>query len=265
MDLIERLHGEGYDRIVILGHSLGSVIAYDIVTNAWIAMNRDHSSPHDTAFTASVAVERQIGEPTTAEDAQRLQHAAWNELRANTQPWRVTDLVTVGSPLTYADYLLAGSRAELDALKADRVLPACPPQPELEASSGHRRVTYDSGFVSPFRARPATFRTYHHAAPFAVTRWTNLYFKGGDIVGGPVAPLLGPWIRDVELAPPRRWVAHTLYWRKVKPPDAHLDALREALGLGVRPDLVTLLQRIPAYALNARGASPERAPGPLAW
>jgi hypothetical protein len=271
VDLIERLHGEGYDRIVILGHSLGSVIAYDIITNAWIAMNRDHCRPHDTTFTASVAVEKQIGQEVAVEDAQRLQHVAWNELRANTQPWRVTDLVTVGSPLTYADYLLAGSRAELDGLKRDRILPACPPQTELEASSGHHRVTYDRGFASPFRAKPGTFRTYHHGAPFAVTRWTNLYFKSGaggltgDIVGGPVAPLFGPWIRDVELAPPRPWLAHTLYWRKVEPPDAHLAELREALGLRARPELVTLLQRIPAYALSARGASPERAPGPLAW
>jgi hypothetical protein len=45
------------------------------------------------------------------------------------------------------------------------------------------------------------FRTYHHAAPFAVTRWTNLYFKSGvgglagDIVAGPVAPLFGPLAR----------------------------------------------------------------------
>jgi hypothetical protein len=271
VDLIERLHGEGYDRIVILGHSLGSVIAYDIITNAWIAMNRDHCSPHDAKFTASVEVEKHLGREIAVEDAQRLQHVAWSELRANTQPWRVTDLVTVGSPLTYADYLLAGSRAELDGFKRDRILPACPPQPELEASTGHLRVTYDRGFATPFRTKPGTFRTYHHAAPFAVTRWTNLYFKSGagalagDIVGGPVAPLFGPWIRDVELPLPRWWLAHTLYWRKIKPPDEHLAELREALDLRVRPDLVTLLQRIPAYALSARGASPDRAPGPLAW
>jgi hypothetical protein len=265
VDLIERLHGEGYDRIVILGHSLGSVIAYDIVTHAWIAMNRDHCRPHDTTFTASVAVERQIAQPIEVDHAQRLQHAAWQELRANTQPWRVTDLVTVGSPLTYADYLLASSRSELDGLKRDRVLPACPPVTELEVSSGHQRITYDSPFATPFRTTPGTFRTYHHAAPFAVTRWTNLYFTTGDLVGGPVAPLFGPWVRDVALTPPRRPLAHTLYWRRVKPPDAHLDALRDALGLRHRADLVTLLQRIPAYALSARGASPDRAPGPLAW
>lgn len=270
VDLIERLHGEGYERIVILGHSLGSVIAYDIVTNAWIAMNRDHGSPHDTTFTASVAVETQIGQAISVEDAQRLQHAAWEELRANTQPWRVTDLVTVGSPLTHADYLLAGSRDELDGWKRDRILPACPPQTELEAATGHLRVTYDTGFSSPFRIKPGTFRTYHHAAPFAVTRWTNLYFKSGagglagDIVGGPVAPLFGPWVRDTELAPPRRWLAHTLYWRRVKAPDEHLAALRDALDLRVRPDLVSLLQRMPAYALMPVARHPK-APGPSAW
>ena len=79
-----------------------------------------------------------------------------------------------------------------------------------------------------------------------------------------MGPLFGRWIRDVELAPPRRLLAHTLYWRRVRAPDAHIAALREALGLDVRPQLVTLQQRIPAYALRARGASPRRAPGPLA-
>jgi hypothetical protein len=268
--LIERLHREGYDRIVVLGHSLGSVIAYDVITNAWIAMNRDHRSPHDTTFTASVAVEKQIGHALTVEKAQRLQYLAWRELRMNTQPWRVTDLVTVGSPLTYADYLLASSRDQFDEWKRDRVLPACPPQTELEAATGHLRITYDCGFATPFRAKPGTFRIYHHAAPFAVTRWTNLYFRSGlgglagDIVGGPVAPLFGPWVRDAELTPPRRWLAHTLYWRKGKSSNEHIAALRKALDLRLRPDLVTQRERIPAYALTARGASPKRAPGPLA-
>jgi hypothetical protein len=43
-----------------------------------------------------------------------------------------------------------------------------------------------------------------------------------------------------------------LYWREVKPPDEHLAALRKALELRV-PDLVKLLQRIPAYALSPVG------------
>ena len=235
--LVQRLHEDGYDRIVILGHSLGSVIAYDIVKHSWIAMNIVHRRPHDTSFKAAVAVEKEITGTATAAEAQVLQHAAWRELRANTQPWLITDLVTVGSPLTYGDYLMADSRSEFEGLVADRVLPTCPPVAETEAKTGHRRVTYDRSYRSPFRRRQSTFRTFHHAAPFAVTRWTNLYFKAGwwglrgDLVGGPVAPMFGRWVRDVELRPPSWRLAHTCYWRRVKEPDEHLEQLRLALGL----------------------------------
>jgi hypothetical protein len=258
VQLVQRLHQDGYDRIVILAHSLGSVIAYDIVKHSWIAMNIAHRRPHDTSFKAAVALEKEVTGSATAADAQALQHAAWHELRANTQPWLVTDLVTVGSPLTYADYLMAEGRRDFDALAADRVLPTCPPVTETEARTGHRRVTYERSYASPFRPRESTFRTFHHAAPFAVTRWTNLYFKAGkggirgDIVGGPVAPMFGRWVRDVELRPPRWWLAHTFYWRRVKAPDEHLDALRLALGLRARADLESLLKRIPPYALVFR-------------
>ena len=156
VDLVKRLHRDGYDRIVILGHSLGSVIAYDIVTNAWIAMNTMHRRPHDATFTQAVALERRLTQSPGVDEAQGLQHAAWRESRANTQPWLVTDLVTVGSPLTYADYLMADGRASFAKLVADRVLPTCPPVTETEAKSGHVRVTYDRGYASPFRPKSST-------------------------------------------------------------------------------------------------------------
>ena len=258
VELVQRLHLDGYDRIVILGHSLGSVIAYDIVTNAWIAMNTEHRRPHDTSFKAAVTLEKQLSQPAAADEPQLLQHAAWGEMRANTQPWLVTDLVTVGSPLTYADYLMADDRDAFDRLVADRVLPACPPVTETEAKTGHLRVTYDRSYTAPFRRGRATFRAFHHAAPFAVTRWTNLYFRSGmwglagDVVGGPVAPMFGSWVRDVELPAPRRWLTHNCYWRRVKEPDEHLEQLRHALGLRTRSDTVSLLKAIPPYALVFR-------------
>lgn len=51
VSLIEKLHDSGrYDRIVLVGHSLGSVIAYDIVTHAWIRMHQEHRRPTGPAF-----------------------------------------------------------------------------------------------------------------------------------------------------------------------------------------------------------------------
>ena len=74
--LIERLHGQGYDRIVILGHSLGSVIAYDIITNAWIAMN-SRPAARTTRRSPRRSPSSSRSGKTTVENAQQRQYAAW--------------------------------------------------------------------------------------------------------------------------------------------------------------------------------------------
>jgi hypothetical protein len=59
----------------------------------------------------------------------------------------------------------------------------------------------------------------HHAAVFAPTRWTNLYFPchaifWGDLIGGPLVSAFGSAIRDVPVETKRRFglLSHTLYW-----------------------------------------------------
>ena len=255
VDLIKRLHDSSrYHRIVILGHSLGSVIAYDIVTFAWTEMNANHRRARAPSFKDVIKVERELTEED-ASTAQRLQHDAWNQQRINTQPWLVTDLVTVGSPLTHAEFLMSSGRQEFQDAKANRILPTCPPQSEIEEKSGHHRVTYDLPYRDVIDGRKKTFTAFNHGAPFAVTRWTNLYFKPerfgtkGDLIGGPVAPHFGPWVRDVELKSPTAGVAHTWYWRPTEGKDQHLEELRTALGLNVRDELWDQLRRMDAFAL----------------
>lgn len=255
VDLVERLHDSGrYDRIVIVGHSLGGVVAYDIIAAAWIRMHRRHGAPVSPSFTATRAVERAADGATDATTAQALQHAAWKEARRNTQPWLVTDLVTLGTPLTYASFLMADDDPHLQALKLDRVLPACPPVTQVEARSGHRRFSFEAAYRSRPDDLPRTFTFLHHGAPFATTRWTNLYFPvrwlglGGDAVGGPLAATFGGWVRDVAVSPPRAWLAHTLYWRRRSGgANAHLDELGAALGLNTGQELLELAAQIPAY------------------
>ena len=203
--LIERLHESGrYDRIVLLGHSLGSVIAYDIVTHAWTRHHGQHRRPGMASFKEVVALEKALATPIGAAAAQDLQHAAWRRQRANTQPWLVTDLVTVGSPLTYADFLIGDGAAAFAQAKRDRVLPTCPPVSELETKTGFHRVTFDAPYDDPLGRGSRTFVQFHHAAPFAVTRWTNLYFStrllgiAGDLIGGPVVGHFGTWVHDVR-------------------------------------------------------------------
>jgi hypothetical protein len=254
--LVDKLHASGrYDRIVILGHSLGSVIAYDIVTHAWTRFNTVHQDPSRSSFAELRAVERALFDGTDPSQVPDLQHAAWRRQRINTQPWLVTDLVTVGSPLTYADFLLGKDGNAFAQSKADRILPTCPPVIEVEAATNHNRMTYDVPYPDPFASRSRTFVQFHHAAPFAVTRWTNLYFRTrrlglvGDLIGGPVAGQLGAWVKDVPLTSPRHRFTHTWYWRPIENEDAHLIALREALCLDVRESLLDLLKQMPAFAL----------------
>jgi hypothetical protein len=96
-------------------------------------------------------------------------------------------------------------------------------------------------------------------SPFAVTRWTNLWFpviRGdlrGDWFGGALRPLFGPGIRDIEVqgnkpARFKRGTAHTEYF---KHPDEGGDRdaaghIRKALALQTHEVLVRLLTAPPA-------------------
>ena len=85
--------------------------------------------------------------------------------------------------------------------------------------------------------------TLHHAACFAATRWTNIYFpyRGlirGDPVGGPLQDLFGAGIADRPVRT-RRWFGrlnHVHYWhddpRDAGRDDRPLAVLLETLALG---------------------------------
>ncbi len=252
IDLLDTLHRNGqFDRIVILGHSLGSVIAYDIVTHYWVRVHRHHFRPRAPGFLSLRKMERAIDPldvKVDIDEVQRLQHEAWKEQRRNTQPWLVTDLVTVGSPLTYGDFLMARNRGRFKRAKETRVLPTCPPQTQVEDKSRHKRCSFEVPYVGRRGTGVRTFTVLDHAAPFAVTRWTNLYFPQripGDPIGGPVVPMFGSWIRDVPLAMPKHgFFAHTNYWRGTGQDDAHLQKLAEALQLDSRQGLTDEMKRM---------------------
>jgi hypothetical protein len=75
-------------------------------------------------------------------------------------------------------------------------------------------------------------------------RWTNIYDPAtlvffGDIIGGPLAGVLGPGIIDVnlrELRGRQSWsFTHTKYWTLDRDP-IHIGALRTAVNLLDRAD-----------------------------
>lgn len=231
LTLLERLHASGrYERIVVVGHSLGSVIGYDMLTYAWQRASdrqreavraRASGNPlpdgpfrrHAESLVQQMAAAGPGAEPADeAEIWQQASSALFEEQRAEGLEWLVTDFVTLGSPLAHGDLLLARNGKDFARRVAESELPTAPPL--LDESRYFSYPVYPKvGGVHP------NGRVLHHAACFAVTRWTNLYFPcrwlvWGDVVGGAVEPLFGRGIHDVPVAT-RRWggfLAHTHYW-----------------------------------------------------
>ena len=242
LSLLHRLHDSGeYDRVILVGHSLGSVIGYDLLTHYWARVHNHPGGTGQSDFEEKFALEKLEKLAALArldparldvDEYQRAQSDYLARLRRRGHPWLVTDFITLGSPLAHAAYLLARGDDELSRKIAERELPACPPS--LETVGGEPRFSFPS----------MELRVPHHAAAFAPTRWTNLYFPcrhtfWGDVIGGPLAPAFGPGVKDVPVETTLRgnFFAHTLYWDFPSPrpaadtPPAWISALRRALRI----------------------------------
>lgn len=235
VDLLRRLHESGeYQRIVVIGHSLGSVIGYDILRTYWdearhpdpSKWNRGQTQTKEWARQASALPEK----PTASEidNLQQAQHRLWREQRAHGVPWLVTDFITLGSPLTHARLLLTTRRTNLVMLKRDRELPTCPPTgDEGEKYPGFYTKTVQ---LPHFEGQKREIYIADPGALFSCTRWTNLYFPVrrvlfGDLVGGPVGQVLGSGVRDIAVRRTAKGPTigffgslfpfpHTAYWKK---------------------------------------------------
>lgn len=261
-----------YDRIIVVGHSLGTVVAYDILAHAFGRNNIRLDDAKVPGFKQEKRIELEEmvraaaadpARPFSIEAYRQLQHACREELNAIGNPWIVSDFISLGSPLTHAEFLLARSREELEAAKQKRVLPTCPPTLEHDRSTRLKHFTYRPLAVrGEGSARDKTApRMPHHAALFAYTRWTNIYSQSrsvliGDLVSGKLChafglkrdkgpPLCG--ILDVSVLPggsqPQdrklRFLTHLRYWDKdfartggATTVPYHIEVLRKALDLG---------------------------------
>jgi hypothetical protein len=271
LKLLNALHeGDYYKRIVIVSHSLGTILAHDLLNYFWA--QREASRKIETTSpvfdllcaleSAAADVERS---PTPAALAKYYKEQRCLRLAlasraaqpavtsANQVPpdprWLISDLVTLGSPLTHAEFLIASSRDDLAKRKLERELPQSPPvredlDPKVFAlAQATKKLPVGPSFdVSrlisfPLPSTPATWEL-HHAAPFAVVRWTNIYDRAalvyrGDIIGGPLADVFGPAIVDVDLQKLRgnsRSFTHTKYWA-IDGELKHIEALRKAVNL----------------------------------
>jgi hypothetical protein len=168
------------------------------------------------------------------------QQALWRGIRENGNPWLITDLITVGSPMYFADRLYTRNhKLFLQRVKATE-FPTCPPESDpAEYNNIHHTKRWYS-----YEWPPKVRRVLYHGAPFAVVRWTNMWFPAhfwffGDWFGGRLSPLYGPGIKDIRLTGnKRRWtwfpaVAHATYFSfpDDDSPDSVTKHLHDAMAL----------------------------------
>ena len=214
-----------YARIIIIAHSLGSVIALDVLRLFWarranaiaehLATRSDQKKISDLDAYCRDHIDAVSGQAKKGFDRHefsRLQADAMGALLSRQDsPYRVVDFITMGSPLAHADFLVARDLKRFIAAVHERVLPRCPPFQEFVERRDERSFLYKiNGLLRP-----------HHAALFAFTRWSAFYdprqiIVMGDLVGGPLQPNFGAGINDIPVKMYRgggfRFVTHTLYW-----------------------------------------------------
>lgn len=254
VDMLDHLHRCGrYDRIVIVAHSLGCVVAYDML-RTYFSRVCDELPPVDQLGDDFNYIDQnKIWKPdqvATADEQKDLRRRARNALARiaaatvnSSQPqtaksWLVTDFVTLGSALTHAYFLMCKGKTR-DDLRADfarrtteREFPTCPPT-----------QLGDDGLLA-FDNPLSKTKQVHHGAVFGLTRWTNIYFPveqifWGDAIGGPLAPIFGRHIVDLPVSTKdpseADFFTHTAYWDVAREPlkflAPHIATLQKAVDL----------------------------------
>lgn len=239
-----------YDRIVLVGHSLGSIVAYDLLKYCWDrysltfkGLNSLDRPTHAAQESLKKAIHSLRLDPSdqNRNRFREAQHEYWRELRRLGNPWLVTDFVSIGSPLAHAAVLLARDKADLCSLQEEGEMPTCPPVPSSVSSI--LRKNYRAGPNNEKR----TIRCFGPAGMFSCTRWTNIFFPSrfgfwGDLIAGPLHRVFGEGIRDLPVTPrgSARWIplrSHGQYWAVTPSGDGQIKADQALTALQAALDL----------------------------
>jgi len=204
------------DRIIVIGHSLGSVVSYDLLRLLWTEYNETYTSfpKHQPMADAIDGFAKDPNSIDRNPDAfSKAQFDFWEEAQALGNPWLITDFITLGAALNSIDYLMVNN-VPISDLIFQRELPVCPPEIDEE----DKTILYRKFFeVAPGKNRKG-LNVPHHGAMFSMVRWTNIYFTS-DFVGGPMRRLFGKGVKDLPIARKSLWLypgGHTNYWEGVK-------------------------------------------------
>ncbi|HXD45740.1 MAG TPA: hypothetical protein VN655_11460 [Pseudolabrys sp.] len=251
---LDQLHrSRDYDRIVVVAHSLGTVVAYDMLRAYYsricdqIPVDRRELDPEfdhvdrglptmESARSEGRALIRKFA-AASAMLAPAARVDPYKPVKSEeVDAWLVTDFVTLGSPLTHARYFMTnddnGDRLDQDFEDQvrERALPTCPPK-QLD----------NDGLIAFTNAEKKT--RLHHGGMFGMTRWTNLFFPinsifWGDAIGGLVHEIFGKYVKDVPVSTRTdngtRFFAHVAYWQTDCPEGRrapHLASLIAAINL----------------------------------
>lgn len=155
-----------YDRVILVGHSLGSIVAYDMLKLLWADWAERHELPmNGPLFNALIACKAAGDALKTAQpdqlsakrDAYRAAQAAVFDATSTDPggetPWLVSDFVTMGAALSHSEFLLAHDAKEFDGGKMERRFPSIPPIADgkhgyiyQEGKNGALKVDLAAGF-----------------------------------------------------------------------------------------------------------------------
>ncbi len=208
-----------YDKIVLAGHSLGSIVAYDILSSLFAEYHGAYLNvPAEIKQDMLAELLASYNDPDHHHGTyQQNQAKLFDEYRNLGNQWRVHHFITMGSPLAHASMILNKKPSDFEQKKNQREYPVSPPQ--LDHADKH--FAFEHYFTSITGAR-VPVQMLHHAAHFAMTQWTNIYFAN-DWIGGALAPEFGKGILDIEVVAKDSklrtvpLITHTRYWDRTEP------------------------------------------------
>lgn len=234
---LKKLHDrteKPYDRIVVVGHSLGSVVAYDMLRLLWQEMHETFKPQPDVDHKIFDKMDDICAAPSSIKNVtefQDLQQQCLKQYQHNGNPWLITDFVTCAGAIAHADFYLLNN-IPFQKLVNQKEFPVCPVV--LEGSDKtifFDDRTYVTGKDENGKDIKRTVKFLNHAALFALTKWTNIYFTS-DYVGSDCQRIFGKGIKDIEV-PRKGYIlvpgGHTNYWDNDKTNHA-LAEIAKAIG-----------------------------------